>query len=174
VLQIYERFDAASITQVDDARLEYFTKKIFPKIKDSVQGGVMIFIHSYFEFVRLRNFLNTQNTSFCLLGDYAKNADISRAREQFFVGSRKIMLYTERAYFYKRYKIRGIKNLILYSLPERKEFYPEIMNMLEEGSHDMMSTALFSRFDMLQLERIVGSTSAKRMITSEKNMFAFC
>ncbi|VYS46404.1 unnamed protein product [Arabidopsis thaliana] len=174
VRQIYERFDAASITQVDDARLEYFTKKIFPKIKDSVQGGVMIFIHSYFEFVRLRNFLNTQNTSFCLLGDYAKNADISRAREQFFVGSRKIMLYTERAYFYKRYKIRGIKNLILYSLPERKEFYPEIMNMLEEGSHDMMSTALFSRFDMLQLERIVGSTSAKRMITSEKNMFAFC
>jgi U3 small nucleolar RNA-associated protein 25 len=61
------------------------------------------------------------------------------------------MLYTERAYFYKRYKIRGIKNLILYSLPERKEFYPEIMNMLEEGSHDMMSTALFSRFDMLQV-----------------------
>ncbi|KAG7592037.1 Digestive organ expansion factor predicted [Arabidopsis thaliana x Arabidopsis arenosa] len=174
VRQIYERFDADSITHVDDARLEYFTKKIFPKIRDSVQGGVLIFIHSYFEFVRLRNFLNTQNTSFCLLGDYAKNADISRARERFFVGSRKIMLYTERAYFYKRYKIRGIKNLIFYSLPERKEFYPEIMNMLEEGSHEMMSTALFSRFDMLQLERIVGSASAKRMITSEKNMFAFC
>jgi U3 small nucleolar RNA-associated protein 25 len=28
VRQIYERFDAASITQVDDARLEYFTKKV--------------------------------------------------------------------------------------------------------------------------------------------------
>ncbi|EOA37780.1 hypothetical protein CARUB_v10012647mg [Capsella rubella] len=174
VRQIYERFDADSISQVDDARLEHFTKKIFPKIKDSVQGGVMIFIHSFFEFVRLRNFLKSQNASFCLLGEYAKNADISRARERFFVGSRKIMLYTERAYFYRRYKIRGIKNLILYSLPERKEFYPQIMNMLEEGSHDMMATALFSRFDLLELERIVGSASAKRMITSEKNIFAFC
>ncbi|CAN8312404.1 unnamed protein product [Cochlearia groenlandica] len=174
VRQIYERFDADSIAKVDDARLEYFTKKIFPKIKDSVQGGVMIFIHSYFEFVRLRNFLKSQNASFCLLGEYAKNADISRARERFFVGSRKIMLYTERAYFYKRYKIRGIKNLILYSLPERKEFYPQIMNMIEEGSHDMISTALFSRFDLLQLERIVGSAPAKRMISSEKSIFAFC
>ncbi|XP_010459374.1 PREDICTED: U3 small nucleolar RNA-associated protein 25-like isoform X1 [Camelina sativa] len=173
VRQVFERFDADSVTQVDDARLEHFTKKIFPKIKDSVQGGVMIFIHSYFEFVRLRNFLKSQNASFCLLGEYAKNADISRARERFFVGSRKIMLYTERAYFYRRYQIRGIKNLILYSLPERKEFYPQIMNMLEEGPHDMMSTALFSRFDLLELERIVGFSSAKRMITSEKNIFAF-
>uniref|UniRef100_A0A1J3GHW3 Digestive organ expansion factor-like protein n=2 Tax=Noccaea caerulescens TaxID=107243 RepID=A0A1J3GHW3_NOCCA len=173
VRQIYERFDADSIIQVDDARLEYFTQKIFPKIKDSVQGGVMIFIHSYFEFIRVRNFLKSQNASFCLLGEYAKNQDISRARERFFVGSRKIMLYTERSYFYRRYKIRGIKNLIFYSLPERKEFYPQIVNMLE-GSHDMMSTALFSRFDLQQLERIVGSASAKRMINSEKSIFAFC
>jgi U3 small nucleolar RNA-associated protein 25 len=43
------------------------------------------------------------------------------------------MLYTERAYFYKRYKIRGIKNLILYSLPERKEFYPEVSASLIEN-----------------------------------------
>ncbi|KAJ0247889.1 U3 small nucleolar RNA-associated protein [Hirschfeldia incana] len=174
VRQIYERFDAESMTQADDARLEYFIKKIFPKIKDSFEGGVMIFIPSYFDFVRLRNYLKSQNASFCLLGDYTKNADISRAREWFFAGSRKIMLYTERAYFYRRYKIRGIKNLIFYSLPERKEFYPQIMNMLDEGSYDMMSTALFSRFDLLKMERIVGTASAKRMISSDKSIFAFC
>lgn len=174
VRQIYERFDAESMTQADDARLEYFTKKIFPKFKDSFQGGVMIFIPSYFDFVRVRNYLKSQNASFCLLGDYTKNADISRAREWFFAGSRKIMLYTERAYFYRRYKIRGIKNLIFYSLPERKEFYPQIMNMLDEGSYDMMSTALFSRFDLLKMERIVGTASAKRMISSDKSIFAFC
>ncbi|XP_010539417.1 PREDICTED: U3 small nucleolar RNA-associated protein 25 [Tarenaya hassleriana] len=174
VRQIYERFSADSIVQADDARFEYFTKKIFPKIKDSVQGGIMIFIHSYFEFVRLRNFLKSQNASFCLLGDYTKAPDISRARVWFFEGKRKMMLYTERAYFYRRYKIRGIKNLIIYSLPERKEFYPEIVNMLEGSSHDMVSTALFSRFDLLRLERIVGTTSAKRMISSEKSIFAFC
>nr|XP_012568395.1 U3 small nucleolar RNA-associated protein 25-like [Cicer arietinum] len=36
------------------------------------------------------------------------------------------MLYTERSHFYHRYKIRGVQNLIIYSLPERKEIYPEV------------------------------------------------
>ncbi|KAK9192218.1 hypothetical protein WN943_020834 [Citrus x changshan-huyou] len=105
VRQIYERFNADSIERADDARLEYFTKKVFPKIKDSIQ-------------------------------------------------------------------IRGIQNLIIYSLPERKEFYPEIVNMLE-GSHNMTCTVLFSRFDMLRLERIVGSAPAKKMVKSEKGVFVF-
>ncbi|XP_057508744.1 protein NUCLEOLAR FACTOR 1 isoform X2 [Actinidia eriantha] len=173
VRQIYERFDAESIIDADDARLEYFSKKVFPKIKDSIQGGVMIFISSYFEFVRVRNFLKSQDASFCLLGEYTKQSDISRARVWFFQGRRKIMLYTERAHFYHRYKIRGIQNLIIYSLPERKEFYPEIVNMLE-GSHSMACTVLFSRFDQLRMERIVGTAPAKRMVASEKGVFVFC
>ncbi|KAI5664894.1 hypothetical protein M9H77_24217 [Catharanthus roseus] len=173
VRQVYERFDAESIADSEDARLEYFCKKIFPKIKDSIQGGIMIFVSSYFEFVRLRNFLKSQEASFCLLGEYTKQSDISRARIWFFQGQRKIMLYTERAHFYHRYKIRAMQNLIIYSLPERKEFYPEIVNMLE-GSQDMTCTVLFSRFDQFRLERIVGSAPAKRMLTSEKSVFAFC
>nr|DAD26228.1 TPA_asm: hypothetical protein HUJ06_027696 [Nelumbo nucifera] len=83
------------------------------------------------------------------------------------------MLYTERAHFYHRYKIRGIQNLIIYSLPERKELYPEIVNMLE-GSDNMACTVLFSRFDQYRLERIVGTASSKRMVSSEKNVFIFC
>ncbi|GMP99176.1 hypothetical protein CsSME_00046754 [Camellia sinensis var. sinensis] len=148
-------------------------RQVFPKIKDSIQGGIMIFISSYFEFVRVRNFLKSQDASFCLLGEYTKQSDISRARVWFFQGKRKIMLYTERAHFYHRYKIRGIQNLVIYSLPERKEFYPEIVNMLE-GSDSMTCTALFSRFDQLRLERIVGTSPAKRMVASEKGVFIFC
>ncbi|PWA34836.1 nucleolar protein [Artemisia annua] len=71
------------------------------------------------------------------------------------------------------YKIRGIQNLVIYSLPERKEFYPEIVNMLE-GSNSMNCTVLFSRFDLLRLERIVGTAPAKRMVTSDKRIFTFC
>ncbi|XP_030930139.1 U3 small nucleolar RNA-associated protein 25 isoform X2 [Quercus lobata] len=172
VRQIYERFDVDSIADADDARFDYFVK-VFPKIKDSVQGGTMLFISSYFEFVRIRNFLKSQEASFCLLGEYTQPSDISRARLWFFEGRRKIMLYTERAHFYYRYKIRGIQNLIIYSLPERKEFYPEIVNMLD-GSHNMSCTVLFSRFDQFRLERIVGTAPSKRMVTSEKGVFVFC
>ncbi|CDP17242.1 unnamed protein product [Coffea canephora] len=105
VRQIYERFEADSIADVDDARFQYFCKKVFPKIKDSIQGGIMLCISSYFEFVRLRNFLKSQEALFCLLGEYTKQSDISRGRVWFFQGQRKIMLYTERAHFYHRYKV---------------------------------------------------------------------
>ncbi|XP_077245299.1 U3 small nucleolar RNA-associated protein [Tasmannia lanceolata] len=173
VRQVYERFNATSITDADDARFDYFAKKVFPKIKDSIQGGTMLFVSSYFEFVRIRNFLKAQNASFCLLGEYTKQTDISRARIWFFEGKRKTMVYTERAHFYHRYKIRGIQNIIIYSLPERKEFYPEIANMLE-GSENMNCTVLFSRFDNFRLERIVGTSAVKRMLSSKKDIFVFC
>ncbi|XP_016580276.2 U3 small nucleolar RNA-associated protein 25 [Capsicum annuum] len=149
IQQIYERFDANTAEDADDARFDYFTKKVFPKIKDSTQGGIMLFSSSYFEFIRVRNFLKSQEASYCLLGEYTEQSDISRARVWFFDGKKKIMLYTERAHFYHRYKIRGSQNLIIYSLPERKEFYPE-------------------------LKQIVGTAAAKRMVTSDKGVFVFC
>ncbi|XP_006359065.1 U3 small nucleolar RNA-associated protein 25 [Solanum tuberosum] len=170
IRQIYERFDANTAEDADDARFDYFTKKVFPKIKDSTQGGIMLFISSYFEFIRVRNFLKSQEASFCLLGEYTEQSDISRARGWFFDGKKKIMLYTERAHFYHRYKIRGIQNLIIYSLPERKEFYPEVVNLLQGSA----CTVLFSRFDQLRLERIVGTAASKRMVTSDKGVFIFC
>ncbi|GLJ23922.1 hypothetical protein SUGI_0454570 [Cryptomeria japonica] len=173
VRQVYERFYSNSVLDVDDKRFEFFTKKIFPKIKDSLQGGIMLFISSYFDFVRLRNFLKEQNASFCLLGEYTKQSDISRGRTWFFHGERKIILYTERAHFYHRYKIRGIRDLIYYSLPERNDFYAEITNMFE-GVDNPTCTVLFSHFDILQLERIVGTSSAQKMLKSKKRTFIFC
>ncbi|XP_027901683.1 U3 small nucleolar RNA-associated protein 25 [Vigna unguiculata] len=173
IRQIYERFDVDSIVEADDARFDYFITKVFPRIKDLDQGGTMLFTSSYFEFIRLRNFLKSQNASFCLLGEYTTQSDISRARLWFYEGSRKVMVYTERSHFYHRYKIRGVQNLIIYSLPERKEFYPEIVNMLD-GSNNMTCTVLFSCLDKLRLERIVGTTPAKRMVAAEKGVFVFC
>ncbi|KAK4257709.1 hypothetical protein QN277_007266 [Acacia crassicarpa] len=169
--QVYERFNADSMVDAD-ARFDYFVKKVFPRIKESDQGGIMIFISSYFDFIRMRNFLKSQDASFCLLGEYTTQSDISRARLWFFEEKRKTMLYTERSHFYHRYKIRGVKNLIIYSLPERKEFYPEIVNMLD-GSDNNACTVLFSRLDKSKLERIVGTTAAIRMLLAEKGVFVF-
>ncbi|KAJ4916588.1 hypothetical protein Rs2_02138 [Raphanus sativus] len=172
VTQIYEKFDADSVKQADHARLEYFTKKIFPKLKDSVQGGVMIFMSSNAELAMLREFLSSQKASFCIVNESVSQEAKSRARQGFFAGSTKIMLYNERGHFYWRYTIRGIKKLIIYSLPERKEFYPQIVNMLEE-SYDMEATVLFCPLDVFRLRRIVGHASAKSLLSSERSTFIF-
>ncbi|XP_010513455.1 PREDICTED: U3 small nucleolar RNA-associated protein 25-like [Camelina sativa] len=108
VIQNYERFDADSMVQAERARFEYFTKKVFPRIRDSVQGGVMIFISSKSELFMLRNLLNSQNASLCTLHADASNKEKSRARQEFFEGKKKIMLYTERAYFFWRYQLKSI------------------------------------------------------------------
>ncbi|RHN69089.1 hypothetical protein MtrunA17_Chr3g0120971 [Medicago truncatula] len=52
-------FNIESIVDADDDRFNYFVKK----------GGIMIFASSYFEFIRIRIFLKSQNASFCLLGE---------------------------------------------------------------------------------------------------------
>ncbi|KAL2612430.1 hypothetical protein R1flu_024122 [Riccia fluitans] len=172
VRQVYEKLDCNSITNVDDTRFEFFTKEVFPRIKNSLQGGNLLFTPSYFDFVRLRNFLKAQNASFALLGEYTKQSDISRARSWFFHGERKILLYTERAHFFHRYKIRGIKDIIFYSLPEHANYYVELLNMLD-GNEAPSCTVIFSRFDNLQLERIVGTARAKKMLSSPNRLFMF-
>ncbi|XP_040379831.1 U3 small nucleolar RNA-associated protein 25 [Oryza brachyantha] len=173
VPQVYERFDASSITEADDARFDYFCKKVYPKIQESDEGRVLLFVSSYFEYIRIRNFLKAQEASFCRIGETTSQQDISRARLWFFEGKKKILLYSERSHFYHRYKIRGAHHLVIYSLPGRKEFYPELVNMLGESEH-RKCTVFFSRLDLLKLERIVGTSSAQRLVSSDKSVFVFC
>ncbi|KAF2930033.1 hypothetical protein DAI22_05g101400 [Oryza sativa Japonica Group] len=170
--QVYERFDASSITEVDDARFDHFCKKVYPKIQESDEGRVLLFVSSYFEYIRIRNFLKSQEASFCRIGETTSQQDISRARLWFFEGKKKILLYSERSHFYHRYKIRGAHHLIIYSLPGRKEFYPELVNMLSE-SENRKCTVFFSRLDLLKLERIVGTFAAQRLVSSDKSIFVF-
>ncbi|KAL5225149.1 hypothetical protein ABZP36_011788 [Zizania latifolia] len=171
--QVYERFDASSITEADDARFDHFCKKVYPKIQESDEGQVLLFVSSYFEYIRIRNFLKSQDASFCRIGESTSQQDISRSRLWFFEGKRKILLYSERSHFYHRYKIRGANHLVIYSLPGRKEFYPELVNMLGESTN-RKCTVFFSRLDLLKLERIVGTSDAQRLVSSDKSMFVFC
>ena len=70
------------------------------------------------------------------------------------------------------YKIRGIRNLLFYALPENAGFYPEMLNML--ATTDVTCAAVFTPLDLLRLERIVGTDRAKRMVSSDKPLFMFC
>lgn len=173
VRQVYERVDCPSAVDADDARFHHFAKLLYPRLASSLQGGTMIFVRSYFEFVRLRNFLKAEGASFALLGEYTKAADISRARSWFFHGARRILLYTERCHFYHRFAIRGIQELVFVSLPEYAHYYAEVLNLLE-GTGSPSCTVLFTKYDKLQLERVVGSGRSKKMLEAPNKTFMFC
>jgi len=126
------------------------------------------------------NYAVKEDISHVCISEYERTSETSRSRARFFHGQRDFMLYTGRAHYFKRFMIRGARHLILYSLPENAQFYPELVNLLEEGTRSgevggvTSCFSLFTKYEALALERIVGSTRARHMLGSEKETFLFC
>lgn len=185
VRQVFQRVPCDIKTQ-GDARLNYFTEKVLPQIIRLRQKHTLIYVPSYFDFVSLRNVLmkNEATTSnFVCVTEYSRVSEVSRGRARFNQGRKAIMLYTGRAHFFLRHKLKGARHLILFGLPEHAEFYPDLMNMLMEGPSGESEVegeapssclALFTRYDAHALERIVGTKHCERMVKGEKNTFLFC
>ena len=103
----------------------------------------------------------------------------------FFHGRKRIMLYTERNHFYNRFRIRGARHIIFYGPPSHAQFYPDMLNVLStagsktsaagDSAADPSVTLLFTKFDALRVERIVGTDRVKRMVKGKggKNTYLF-
>ncbi|KAL4445727.1 hypothetical protein ABPG77_008926 [Micractinium sp. CCAP 211/92] len=182
--QVFERLPAADAAAGGapatdaDARFEHFKRVLWPRIKESGRaGGHLIYIPSYFDYVRVRNYLRQEMASFLGLCEYTERADAARARSYFFDRRKRVLLYTERAQFYNRHRIRGAQDILFYQLPEHADFYAELLNLLEEGAtgETPTVTVVFSKYDALRLERVVGSARSSKMLKQRKTgTFLFC
>uniref|UniRef100_A0A915NW40 Digestive organ expansion factor homolog n=1 Tax=Meloidogyne floridensis TaxID=298350 RepID=A0A915NW40_9BILA len=190
-IQYFHRFEAISPTEQANERFKYFVEQILPKC----ETGTLIFIPSYFDFVRIRNFLKKRNNeTFVQLHEYAEQGKIAKARLLFFKGERKLMLFTERferLHFFFRYQIKGIRSLLFYQPPINPEFYPEFLQMsatlqkkdfdnqendkLQKSSSQQQqnsikhvnSLMLYCRFDVLRLENIFGLKATQRLLSGD-------
>ena len=50
---------------------------------------------------------------FAEICEYTKYNKMASARDKFFHGEHHFLLYTERAHFYKRFAIKGVKKIIM-------------------------------------------------------------
>ncbi|KAL8831208.1 MAG: hypothetical protein Q9191_000989 [Dirinaria sp. TL-2023a] len=173
--QTFSRFGFVTPVTEPDERFNYFTTGLVPLLlKQSNRHtggkqGVLVYLPSYADFVRVRNHLSTspttQNISFGAISEYTSVQEVARARSHFFSGRHSVLLYTERAHHFRRYRLRGVNKVIMYGLPENPIFYREIVAgylgaSLAEGkvtASEAGVRSLFSRLDMLKLERIVGT-----------------
>ncbi|TIC46377.1 WD40 repeat-like protein [Wallemia mellicola] len=82
----FYRFDADNLLDEPDARFAYFKEKTLPSLKKSAvsSSSTIIFVSSYFDFVRLRNYLKASDVKFAGLSEYSTNKEISRVRTAFF------------------------------------------------------------------------------------------
>ncbi|KAG9246285.1 U3 small nucleolar RNA-associated protein 25 [Calycina marina] len=184
VKQTFSRLESPSFTDDPDARFTYFTTVIIPTLvrraKDTT--GTIIFIPSSFDFDRLRNYFSASTSlSFGSISEYTPVPDRSRAQSHFLNGRHSVLLYTERAHHFFRFRLRGVKKIVMYGLPENPIFYKEIVGgflarSVTEGNleHGRGSVrVMFSKWDRLKFERIVGTERTNRMITDKGDTFDF-
>lgn len=141
----------------------------------------MIYVPSYFDYVRLRNYFKTETINFVQICEYTKDGKIARARDMFYHSSAHFLLYSERAHFFRRTRIKGIRHLIMYQPPYWPNFYSEIINLMQDSyqnSNDglessMSITILYTKYDLLQISAIIGTDRATKMFKSGKTTHMF-
>ena len=182
VPQIFHRIEVKSLETSFDTRFEYFTNTILPQFKSATMAHCMIYVPSYFDYVRIRNYFKKEDVNFTQICEYTKDNKISRARTLFYHGGAHMLLYSERAHFFRRMRIKGVRHIVMYQPPMWNNFYPEMVNLMHEINQNpnddvvknaMSATILYTKYDILQLSAIVGHENVAKMLASKKQTHMF-
>ncbi|KAK6018797.1 hypothetical protein OSTOST_15590, partial [Ostertagia ostertagi] len=138
----------------------------------SLLPGTCVVIPSYFDFVRVRNHFKRSEESFVACHEYAPKTKILRARDLFYHKHKKVLLVTERYYFFNRKALKGMAKIVFYQLPSHPDLYSEFINMANcEAANRFSSVLFYCQCDRIRLQNTFGTELAKSILSSKKNMW---
>jgi U3 small nucleolar RNA-associated protein 25 len=183
ISQIFHRFDSESPMSDPESRFKFFTNTILPSLMKSTsyEDGILIFIPSYYDYLRIKNHMasNTKHI-FAGIDEYTSQSKLDRIRTQFVSGKIKILLYTERLHYFRRYELNGVKSLFMYGLPSNPLFYKEFIRFIGKSVFKQLVDIdlavvkiMYSKWDMVSLERIVGNQRAPVLCNSRNEVYEF-
>ena len=184
IKQTYQLVGPSTPSSDPDVRFKAFTHVIIPQIRIAISRGItiLLYIPSYYDFIHLRNHLDTvaPPIEFGHISEYTPYPEVSRVRSFIKTGKFKFVLLTERAYwFYRHPAMKGVSRVIFYQLPQVDTLFLEIArwcapiavphvegdakspNGQTQITPEMLT--LFSRWDIFRLERVLGSDQARSM-----------
>lgn len=165
VLQRFRKFQASSALKADDERFEYFTQNLWPSIKEDLHPKSVLFVNSYFEYVRLKAYLEEEDPGVICVSEYTSQSEKQRAIANLNNGNTKAVCLTERFMYFRPAKIEEIGHLVFYSLPEFPHFYADLAGKSTEV------IVLFSKYDGFAVQRIVGDKKTGQLLTSHNDLF---
>jgi len=176
---VFHRFDTPNVQSTAEERFQAFVTSILPQYRESGLSHTIVFIPSYFDYVRVRNFLSKEDIGCAKICEYTDDKNVMKERASFADGSEDLLLLTERFYFFFRYKLRGACHLIFYELPVHAHFYSELCDLVLRAGRDKLReanftcTVLYSSYDAQALAGVVGSERAALMLNSNKKLHMF-
>lgn len=183
IKQIFQRYDGGANPAINvELRFKYFTNTVLPSLSKtlSYEDGLLIYIPSYFDYLRVKDHMKSSKFTFEAIDEYSSHSKVSRTRTLFLQGKIKVMLYTERLHHFRRYDIAGVKNVLVYGVPTNPLFYKELVQFvgksIYKGQADMdlsFIKILFSKWDAAALERVVGGERAPILCNSVNEMHEF-
>lgn len=162
IRQTFLRFPSPHPSTDPDSRFTFFTASFLPTLLRKHPSHTLLFVPSTFDFIRLRNHLSTSTSaSFTCIAEDTPNNEIVRARAHFLSGRYSLLVYSGRAHHFRRFFIKGVHRVVMYQVPENNDFYREVGEMMavsgQAGAEVHGITSIFSKWDGLALERIVGT-----------------
>lgn len=183
IRQVFSRFESRSPMDEPDERFNHFKSVIVPSLSKQTgyEDGLLLYIPQYTDFLRVKNYLkNKTSLMFCDVNEYSEQKDLSRSRALFLQGKRKILLYTERLHHYRRFDLKGVKNILMYGVPNNPLFYTEVVSSIGRSVYDEIADldissvrVIYSKFDALALERVVGSDRAPVLTHGQNEFYEF-
>jgi U3 small nucleolar RNA-associated protein 25 len=180
--QIFHRIDVASIEASFDTRFDYFVRTILPQCRSPGMAHCLIYVPSYFDFVRLRNHFKKEELNFVQICEYSKEGKVARARDMFYHSAAHFLLFSERQHFFKRSRVKGIRHIVFYQPPLFADFYAEMLNLMQDAyqnprdgcdKHAMTCTVLYTKYDLQRLAALVGSEKTTKMARASKSTHMF-
>ncbi|KAH7815106.1 putative U3 small nucleolar RNA-associated protein 25 [Monocercomonoides exilis] len=153
---VFQRLHSTNAEKAEDMRYNFFIKQLLPLLRPVSRSATtpsgaplpprprtLVYFPSFFSFVRVRDFLqrrfpsltssSTKHPLFAEACEYTETPDLTKGRVSFFDGRTRLLLYTERLHFYRRYEFRKVERVLFYGPPSNREFCSDIMRMLERG-----------------------------------------
>lgn len=72
VPQVFHRIDVTSFQSSFDQRFDHFVSKVLPQFKNASKAHCLILVPSYFDFVRIRNYMKKETLNFVQICEYTK------------------------------------------------------------------------------------------------------